>query len=56
MQRGDGMKELLGRLIWYPKQLLPLRYHTNYWEGSKHYHSEWNMFLGRCFNITKVEI
>jgi hypothetical protein len=47
---------ILSRLLWFPKQLLPLRYHTNYWENGKHYHCDWNMFLGRCFNVKTREI
>lgn len=40
-----------GRLVWYVKQLLPLRYETEYLEGSQEKHCVWRMWFGRCFWI-----
>lgn len=50
------MKALWNRLIWYPKQLLPLRYHTTVLTNGVRTHYDWNMFLGRCYNIETKEL
>jgi len=46
----------MNKIKWYFKQLLPLKWETNYWENGKHYHCNWRMFFGRCFNIKTREI
>ena len=51
---GDNIK--MNKIKWYFKQLLPLKWETNYWENGKHYHCNWRMFFGRCFNIKTREI
>lgn len=43
-------------MIWYLKQLFPLKYDTTYGENGKWYVSVWRMWFGRCFNIKKWEI
>jgi len=40
-------------MIWYLKQLLPLKYKTEYIEGGQRYFEEWRMWFGRCFNIKR---
>ena len=45
----------MNKLIWYLKQLLPLKYQTFYGENGQKHFTTWNMFLGRCFNIVDVE-
>ena len=45
------------RVIWYMKQLLPLRYETIYGgTGGKRYLSIWRMWFGRCFNVRTWEL
>lgn len=40
------------KLVWYLKQILPLRYETVYRDskGIKR-HTVYNMWFGRCYNI-----
>lgn len=38
-------------MIWYLKQLFPLKYDTVYWENGEKKVEIWRMFFGRCFNI-----
>lgn len=44
------------RALWYMKQLLPLTYRTFYGDVNDRHFVVWNMWLGRCFNITDVII
>lgn len=44
------------KIKWFFKQLLPLWYHTNYWENGKHYHCDWKMWFGKTFNVTDVKV
>jgi len=37
------------RLKWYIKQLLPLRYESQYIEDGKPRLTIWRMWFGRCF-------
>ena len=37
-------------MLWYFKQLIPLKYTTVYKTEKWHY-VKWWMFLGKCFNI-----
>lgn len=39
------------RAIWYVKQLLPLRYVSEYIEGGEARVSVWRMWFGRCFDV-----
>ncbi|MBI4468119.1 MAG: hypothetical protein HY650_02235 [Acidobacteria bacterium] len=43
----------MNNLIWYLKQLLPLKYKTVYGngEGTRWFSTEWRMWLGRCFAV-----
>lgn len=45
----------MNKIIWAIKQLLPLTYRTTYGENGKRYFCVWQMWFGRCFNITTVE-
>lgn len=42
--------------MWYVKQLLPLKYRTEYEEDGKRYSCEWRMWFGRCFDIKREEV
>ena len=46
----------MDKLLWYVKQLLPLKYRTIYGEGGKWYICEWRMWFGRCFSIKTGEV
>ena len=46
----------MNRLIWMIKQLLPLTYRSKYKEKDKSYFTVWKMWLGKCYDIDKVEI
>lgn len=43
----------MDKLLWYLKQLLPLRYVTQYGENGEWYVSTWRMWFGRCFDIRR---
>lgn len=44
------------KLKWYLKQLLPLTYRSNYSVDGKRQFAVWNMWLGRCYNVTRVNV
>jgi len=44
------------KILWYLKQLFPLKYHTEYGKNGKWYVTVWRMWFGRCFKIQKWEI
>jgi len=45
------------RLIWYIKQLLPLRYESTYSkDGINKEHCVWQMWFGKCFNMETFSI
>jgi hypothetical protein len=44
------------RLIWYIKQLLPLKYDTVFRENEVKKLCIWHMWLGRCFNIRYFQL
>lgn len=46
----------MDNVIWYVRQLLPLKYRTVYEEDGKRYSCEWRMWFGRCFDIKREEI
>ena len=39
------------RIIWYLKQLLPLRYESKYVQGGERKRAVWRMWIGHCFCI-----
>lgn len=41
----------LQNLLWYPKQLLPLTYVSNYGDAEGQKVCVWRMWFGRCFDI-----
>ncbi len=48
-------------MIWYLKQLLPLRYQSQYAEilpggGERKLLTIWRMWFGRCFNVQTWEL
>lgn len=43
-------------IIWYLKQLLPLRYESVYLEGGKRWLCIWRMWFGRCFSVRYFEL
>ncbi len=43
-------------MLWYLKQLLPLRYETEYTEGGYRYREKWRMWFGRCFARNRTRI
>jgi len=43
-------------MIWYLKQLLPLRYETTYGENGNRYFEIWRMWFGRCFNQRRYRL
>jgi len=46
----------MNKLLWYLKQLLPLKYDTTYGQDDKKYVSIWNMWFGKCFSIKQYEL
>lgn len=54
--RKNRLTNLLMKLCWYVKQLVPLKYDTTYGENDKRYVSVWRMWFGRCFAIKTYEI
>ena len=44
---------IIGHIIWYFKQLLPLTYRTTYTDTKtkERHFTVWNMWFGRCYNI-----
>lgn len=46
------------KLIWYIKQLLPLKYHTTYTDAATNQRiiTVWRMWLGRCFWVQEWEL
>jgi len=46
----------MNRIVWYLKQLLPLKYDTEYGQDGKSYVSVWRMWFGRCFAVKKYEL
>ena len=39
------------KLVWYLKQLLPLKYYSEYKLNGVPYTCRWRMWFGRCFQI-----
>lgn len=52
----DFIGAIMKKILWYIKQLLPLKYKSIYKENGKTYLSLWNMWYGKCFNIEKYQI
>jgi len=46
----------MNRIKWMLKQLLPLRYESNYGAIDKRYFATWNMWFGICFNFKNKEV
>lgn len=46
----------INKLAWYFKQLLPLRYHSEYISNGDFYICDWRMWLGRCFDIEERKV
>jgi hypothetical protein len=46
----------MSRIIWYIKQLFPLWYKTQYAIGAEKHFVVWQMWLGKCFNISDVKL
>jgi len=46
----------MDKLIWYLKQLFPMKYDTIYKEDGTWYVTIWRMWLGRCFAIKKYAL
>ena len=46
----------MSKTAWALKQLLPFTYRTKYGENGKQYFCVWQMWFGKCFNATTVEI
>ena len=44
------------RLVWYMRQLFPIRYKTYFIQNNIHYYTEWRMWFGKYFNVKKREI
>lgn len=44
------------KLVWYAKQILPLKYDTTYICNDKKYLSVWNQWFGRVYNHKVFEI
>lgn len=38
-------------MLWYLKQLLPLKYESTYLENNQRHHTIWRMWFGWCFHI-----
>ena len=45
----------MNKIKWAIRQLLPLHYQTFYTEKEQRHFTVWQMWLGRCFNITDVK-
>ena len=45
----------MNKLKWALKQLLPLKYHTTVSVDGVMAHYDWKMFMGKCYNINKME-
>jgi len=41
----------MNKIKWYARQMLPLRYESNYEQNGKPVHCTWRMWFGRCFNV-----
>lgn len=52
----EDMKEFLGRIEWYFRQLFPLWYHTKYKENGKMYVTWWKMWWGHCYKQETFEV
>jgi hypothetical protein len=50
----------MNKLIWYIKQLLPMKYHTTYTavtpDGNKRVIAVWRMWFGRQFWVEQWEL
>ena len=43
-------------MIWYLKQLLPLRYHTHYKQNGYWHVVDWRMWFGKSFAVDDVKL
>jgi len=41
----------MNKILWYLKQLFPLRYKSEYMENGEKCLCIWRMWFGRCYNI-----
>jgi len=48
--------EKKSRIVWVLKQLIPLTYWTKHQEKGKKYFTIWKMFLGRSYDVCRMEI
>ena len=46
----------MSKIIWYLKQLLPLKYVSKYREDDENKLTVWNMWFGKCYNITNYDL
>jgi hypothetical protein len=44
------------KIIWCIKQLFPFWYKTHYAIGKEEHFAVWQMWLGKCFNVTDVKL
>lgn len=49
------MKLFFKSLLWGIKQLIPLKYHSEYILNGKYYVTTYRMWFGKCFDI-KVRV
>lgn len=47
--------EKINNILWHIKQLLPLKYHTEYGKNGKTFVTVWKMWFGRCFCVEEWE-
>lgn len=51
IEMGNGRK-----LMWYFKQLLPLKYYSEYTSNGTKYTCKWRMWMGRCFGVDERKV
>jgi len=54
--KGSRIREALGVIWWYIKQLFPCLYYTVYAkDNGDTYFCIWRMWFGQCFNVIEVK-
>ena len=55
--KNNGGEQMLSKIKWYLKQLLPLYYTTFYNDSNNQKHfTVWQMWFGKTFNVTDVKV